>query len=68
MPFCVWHIPYRVLWRGHETRNVQIDFSVVFDRIKKSWDSLKFCSVGVEGSVLSVVTQYLSNQSQYVEV
>ena len=33
-----------------------------------SGNSLKLCSVGIGGSVLSILTQFLSNQSQHVMV
>ena len=53
---CVAHTLQNALEMGQEAIIVQIDFSAAF------------CSVGVGGSVLSVLTQFLSNQSQYVVV
>ena len=53
---------------GQEARIVQIDFSAAFDRVNHQWIFFKLCSVGVGGPVLSVLTQYLSNRSQYVVV
>ena len=50
---------------GQEVRIVQIDFSVGFDRVNHQLILFKLCSVGVGGSVLSVLTQFLSNRSQY---
>ena len=47
---------------------VQIDFSTDFDRVNHERILFKLCSVGVGGSVLSVLTQFLSNRSQYVVV
>ena len=47
---------------------VQIDFSAAFDRVNHQGILFNLCSVGVGGSVLSVLTQFLSNQSQYVAV
>ena len=53
---------------GQEARIVQIDFSTVFDRVNHQGILFKLCSVGVGGSVLYVLTQFLSNRSQYVVV
>ena len=54
---------------GQEARIVQIDFSAAFDRVNHQGILFKLCSVGVGGSVLSVVlTQFLYNRSQYVVV
>ena len=51
---------------GQEARLVQIDFSAAFERVNHQGILFKLCSVGVGGSVLSVLTQFLSNRSQYV--
>ena len=51
-----------------EARIVQIDFSAAFDRVNHQRIFFKICSVEVGGSVLSVLTQFLSNRSQYVVV
>ena len=53
---------------GQEAKIVQIDFSAAFDRVNLQGILFKLCSVGVGGSVLSVLTQFLSNRSQYVVV
>ena len=53
---------------GQEDRIVQIDFSAAFDRVNHQRILFKLCSVGVGGSVLSVLTQFLSSRSQYVVV
>ena len=45
---------------------VQIDFSAAFDRVNHQGILFKLCSVGVGGSVLYFLTQFLSNWSQYV--
>ena len=45
---------------------VQIDSSAAFDRVNHQGILFKLCSVRVGGSVMSVLTQILSNQSQYV--
>ena len=47
---------------------VQIDFSAIFDRVNHQGILFKLCYVGVGGSVQSVLTQFLSNRSQYVVV
>ena len=53
---------------GQEARIVQIDFSVAFDIVNHQGILFKLCSVGFGGSVLSVLTQFLSNRSQCVVV
>ena len=53
---------------GQEARIVQIDFSAAFDRVDHQGILFKLCSVGVGSSVLSVLTQFLSNRLQYVVV
>ena len=47
---------------------MQIDFSTAFDRVNHQGILYKLSSVGIGGSVLSVLTQFLSNRSQYVLV
>ena len=47
---------------------MQIDFSAAFDRINRLGILYKLCSVGIGGSVLSILTQFLSNRSQQVMV
>ena len=39
-----------------------IDVSAAFDRVNYERIQFKLCSVGVGGSVLSVLTQYLANR------
>ena len=51
-----------------EARIVQIDFSAAFDRVNLLGILYKLFSVGVGGSVLSILTQFLSNGSQHVMV
>ena len=62
------HTLQNVLEMGQEARIVQIDFSASFDRVNHQGILFKLCSVGDGGSVLSVLTQFLSNRSQYVVV
>ena len=66
--FFVWYTPYSALGMGLEARIVQIDFSATFDRVNHQGILFKLCSVGVGSSVMSVLTQFLSNRSQYVMV
>ena len=47
---------------------MQIDFSAVFDRVNHQGILYRLCSMGVEGSVLSILTQFLPNRSQHVMV
>ena len=57
---CVAHTLQNALEMGQEARIVQIDFSAAFDRVNHQGILFKLCSVGVGGSVLSVLTQFLS--------
>ena len=47
---------------------MQIDFSGAFERINHLGILYKLCSMGIGGSVLSILTQFLSNRSQQVIV
>ena len=53
---------------GQEARIVQIDFSAAFDRVNRQGTPHKLFSIGIRGSVLSILTQFLSNRSQHVTV
>ena len=57
-----------VLESGQEARIVQIDFSVAFDSVNYLRILYKLSSVGIGGCVLSILTQFLSNQSLQVMV
>ena len=65
---CVAHTLQIASEMGQEARIVQIDFSAPFDVVNHQGILFKHCYVGVGGSVLSVLTQVLSNRSQYVVV
>ena len=65
---CVLHTLQSALESGQEARIVQIDFSSAFDRVNHQAILYKLSSVGIGCSVLSVLTQFLSNRSQYVFV
>ena len=68
MLLCVSHTLQSALESRQEAKIVQIDFSVAFDRVNHQEILYKLSSVGIGGSVLSVLTQFLSNRSQYVLV
>ena len=53
---------------GQEARIIQINFSAASDRVKQQEIIFQLCSLGVGGSELSVLSQFLSNRSQYVVV
>ena len=65
---CVSHTLQSAFERGQEVRIVQIDFSAAFDRVSHQGILYKLCSVGIGGSVLSILTQFLSDRSQHVMV
>ena len=67
-PLCVSHTLQSALESGQKARIVQIDFSAAFDRVNHQGIWYKLCSVGIGGSVLSILTQFLSNRSQHVMV
>ena len=47
---------------------MQIDFSAAFNRVNHQGILSRLCSVGIGGSVLSMLTQFLSNRSHKVNV
>ena len=65
---CVPHTLQSALARGQEARIMQIDLSAAFDRVNHPGILYKLCSVGIGGSVLSILTQFLSDRSQHVMV
>ena len=65
---CVSQTLQSALENGQEARIVQIDFSAAFDRVNRLGILYKLCSVGIGGSVLSILTEFLSNRSQQVMV
>ena len=66
--FCVSHTLQSALESWQEARILQIDFSAAFDRVNHQGILYKLCSVNIGGSVLSILTQFLSNQIQNVMV
>ena len=65
---CVSHTLQSALENGQEARIVQIDCSAAFDRVNHLGILYKLYSVGIGGSVLSILTEFLSNRSQQVMV
>ena len=59
------HTLQSALESGQEARMVQIDFSTAFDRVNHLGILYKLGSFGIGGSVLSILTQFLSNRSQH---
>ena len=55
---CLSHTQQSALESGQEAR---IDFSAAFDRVNHLRILCKLCSVGIGGSVLSILTLFLSN-------
>ena len=58
---CVSHTLQSALESGQEARIMQIDFSAAFDRVNHLGILYRICSVSIEGSVSSILTQFLSN-------
>ena len=61
---CVAHTLQSASEMGQEVRMVQIDSSAALDRVNNPEILFKLCSLGVGSSVVSVLTQFLSNRSQ----
>ena len=59
---CVSHTLQSASESGQEALIVQIDFSAAFDRVNHLGILYKLCSVGIGGSVLSILTQFLPQQ------
>ena len=59
---CVPHTVQSAFEIGQEARIVQIDFSAAFDRVNHQGILYRLSSVGIGGSVLSVLTQFLPNR------
>ena len=57
---CVSHTLQSASESGQEARVVQIDFSVAFDRVSHRSILYKLGSVGIGGSVLSLLAQFVS--------
>ena len=68
MHFCACPIHCRVHWRVWMRLGSWTDFSAEFDRVNHMGILYQLCFVGIEGSVLSILTQFLSNRSKHVMV
>ena len=58
---CVSHTLHSALESGQEARILQIDLNAANDMVNHPGILDKLCSVGIGGSVLSILTQFLSN-------
>ena len=61
---CMSHTLQSALESEQEARIVQVDFSAAFDRVNHQgilYTVYRLCSVGIGGSVLAILTQFLSN-------
>ena len=56
---CVLHTLQSALESGQEAWIVHIDLIVALDRVNHQGILYKLCSVGIAGSVLSILTQFL---------
>ena len=65
---CMSHTLQSALESGQVARIVLIDFIAAFDRVNHVGIHYKLCSVDIGGSVLCILTQFLSNRSQQVLV
>ena len=63
---CLSHTLQSGLESEQEARIVQIDFSTAFDRVNHLGILYKLCSVGIGVSVLSILTELISNRSQLI--
>ena len=53
---------------GQDARIVQIYFIAAFDKVNYQGILYLLCSVGIGGSVMSILTQFISNRLQRVMV
>ena len=63
---CVSQTLQNALESEQKARIEQNDFSAAFDGVNHQGILRKLCSVGIGGSVLDILTQFLSNGSQHV--
>ena len=65
---CMSHTLQSALESEQEARIVQIDFSAAFDRVNHQRILYNLYSVGIGGSVLSILREFQSNRSQHIMV
>ena len=65
MHFCVSHALQSALESGQKARIGLIDFSAAFARVNHKGILYKLCTEGIGGSVVSILTQFLSNRPQH---
>ena len=68
VPLCMSHTLQSALESGPEARIVLIRFREAFDRVNHQGILYKLCSVGIRGSVLTILPQFLLNLSQHLVV
>ena len=68
VPLFVSHVLQSALESTQEARTVQIEFKAAFDRVSHQRFLYMLCSLGIGASVLPILTQFLSNRSQYCMV
>ena len=56
---CLFHTLQSALESGQEDRIAQIDFSPAFERVNHQIILYRLCSMGIGGSVLSILTQFV---------
>ena len=62
------HVLQSVLDHCHDAKIVQIDFSAAFERVNHKGLLFKLKSVGMGGSIFSVIHQFLTDRKQCVSV
>ena len=62
------HVLQSALDHGHEAKIVQINFSAAFDRVNHKGLLFKLKSVGIGGSIFSVIHEFLTDRKQCVSV
>ena len=60
------HLLQNTLEHGSEARLVQIDFSAAFDRVNHRGLLYKLQSMGIGGSILSIISQFLEGRTHRV--
>ena len=62
---CLSHTLQSALGSGQEARIVQVDFNAACDRVNHQDILYRLCAVGIGGSVMSILSQFLPNRSQH---